>query len=169
VVLQYGVGAGARHAKFGQLGNVTDDSNVARTRLIDHLVWQVTPNFSGEAVVTWQRDKLPTGNVTWAMAGIRPVYALSEHLKLQAEATHGRIKPAGGGEAQRLTKFTFAPTLTAGKGYWSRPELRAFVTHAKWNKAAQLAAATGNTLSTTGAFGSNTSGTSFGFQVEGWW
>ena len=81
----------------------------------------------------------------------------------------GRVSPAGGGDAQTLSKITFAPTLTVGKGYWSRPELRAFITHAQWNSAAQAAAAPGSTLSTTGAFGSDTSGTSFGFQVESWW
>jgi maltoporin len=169
VVLQYGVGAGARHSKFGQVGNVTDGSDVKRTRILDHLWWQVTPSFGGEAVAVWQRDKLPTGNETWTMFGVRPVYALNDHLKLQLEATHGRVSPAGGGAARQLTKFTFAPTLTAGKGYWSRPELRAFITHAKWNGAAQAAASAGSTLSNTGPFGSDTSGTSFGFQVEAWW
>lgn len=169
VILQYGVGAGARHSKFGQVGNVTDDSSVTRTRVIDHLWWQVTPNFGGEAVAVYQRDKLPAGNETWTMIGARPVYALNDHFKLQLEATHGRVSPAGGGDAQTLSKITFAPTLTAGKGYWSRPELRAFITHAQWNTAAQAAAAPGSTLSSTGAFGSNTSGTSFGFQVESWW
>lgn len=169
VVLQYGVGSAARAAKFGQVGNVTDDSGVTRTRLFDHLVWQVTPEFSGEAYAVWQRDKLPSGNETWTAFGLRPVYALHENFKLQFEATHGRVSPAGGGTAQQLTKFTFAPAITSGKGYWSRPELRAFVTYAKWNKAAQAAASAGSTLSSTGVFGGSTNGTSYGFQVEAWW
>jgi len=169
VVLQYGVGAGARHSKFGQVGNVTDDSGVKRMRILDHLWWQVTPQFGGEAVAVWQRDKLPTGNETWTMFGVRPVYAINEHFKLQAELSHGRVSPAGGGASRNLTKLTFAPTLAVGKGYWARPELRAFVTHAKWNRAAQAAAVAGSPLSSTGVFGSDTSGTSIGFQVEAWW
>jgi maltoporin len=169
VILQYGVGAGARHAKFGQVGNVTDDSSVTRIRVMDHLWWQVTPSFGGEAIAVYQRDKLPAGNETWTMLGARPVYALTDYLKLQLEATHGRVSPAGGGAARNLSKITFAPTLAAGKGYWARPELRTFVTHARWNKAAQASAAPGSSLSSTGVFGPNTSGTSFGFQVEAWW
>lgn len=169
IILQYGVGSGARTSKFGQVGNITDDSNVTRTRILDHLWWQVTPQFGGEAVAVYQRDELPGGNETWTMVGARPSYAINEHVKLIVEATHGRVSPAGGGASQRLTKLTFAPTLSVGKGYWARPELRAFVTHARWNSAAQAAATPGSTLSSTGVFGTNTSGTSFGFQVEAWW
>jgi sucrose porin len=33
-----------------------------------------------------------------------------------------------------LTKVTVAPTLTFDSGYWSRPQLRFFVTYAKWDK-----------------------------------
>lgn len=168
VVLQYGVGSAARAAKFGQVGNVTDDSSVKRTRIFDHLVWQVTPEFSGEAFAVWQKDKLPGGNETWTAFGVRPVYALHENIKLQFEATHGKLSPVSG-ESRQLTKFTFAPALTVGKGYWSRPELRAFVTYAKWNNAAQSAASAGSAMSNTGVYGTATNGTSYGFQVEAWW
>ena len=166
IVLQYGVGAAARAGKFGQVGNVTDDSKVKRTRLIDLLRWQSTPEFGGEAYVLWQRDTLPAGHDTWTSFGVRPVYALSENFKLEFEATHGRVSLASGGDSQQLTKFTVAPTISSGKGYWARPDLRFFVTYAKWNDAAKKAGVAGGS---TGVFGNSTNGTTYGVQVEAWW
>lgn len=65
--------------------------------------------------------------------------------------------------AQRLDKFTLAPTLAMAPGFWSRPELRFYVTHARWNDAAAQANATN--------FGSGgqTSATIAGVQLETWW
>ena len=52
-------------------------------------------------------------------------------------------------------------TLSTGPGLMDRPEFRLYVTHAKWNKAA------GNVTGEPGYDG-QTSGTSFGAQVEVW-
>lgn len=163
--VQYGVGPGI---KIGGTDSLTLGSDVTRTRVFDTLYWQVTPEFGGSAVVLVQRDKSNAGTQTWTSIGARPVYALTENFKLQLEVGHDRITSVSGGPAQNLSKITFAPTVTAGKGFWSRPELRLFVTYAKWNTAAQQAAAAGSTLSSTGVFGGNTKGTSVGIQVETW-
>ncbi|MFD2270796.1 maltoporin [Undibacterium arcticum] len=163
--VQYGVGPGI---KIGGTGDIMQGSEVKRTRVFDNITWQVTPEWSGSAVALVQRDKSSAGTQTWTSFGVRPVYALTDNIKLQLELGHDRIKPAAGGDVQQLTKLTFAPTLAAGKAFWSRPELRAFVTYAKWNRAAQLAASAGTTLSSTGVFGGSTNGTSIGLQVETW-
>ena len=165
LALQYGVGPGM---VIGGTGDISLGSDYTRTRLVEQLIWQVTPDFSGSANLVVQRDKSNVGTQTWTSIGVRPVYALHENFKLQLDLGHDRITPAGGGAAQELTKLTFAPTLTVGKGFWSRPELRAFVTYAKWNDAARVAATPGSALSSTGVFGSNTKGTSVGVQVESW-
>ena len=115
-----------------------------------------------------QRDKsdVSGGSSTWTSLGVRPVYAVNDNFKLQFELGTDRVTSPTGGAAQRLTKLTFAPTLTAGKGYWSRPELRAFVTYGKWNDAATAAV---NKANESGpVYGKATSGTSFGLQVETW-
>ncbi|MFD2451219.1 carbohydrate porin [Ideonella paludis] len=57
--------------------------------------------------------------------------------------------------------MTLAPTLSINSDFWSRPELRLYVTHGQWNKAA------GNVTGQAG-FADKTSGTSYGAQVE-WW
>ena len=165
LALQYGVGPGI---KIGGTGDVTLGSEFTRTRIVDQLIWRVTPAFTGSANFVVQRDKLPLGTQTWTSFGVRPVYALYEHFKLQLDFGHDRIRPADGGPTQQLTKITLAPTLSWGKDVMSRPELRAFVTYATWNRAAQVAATPGSSLSESGVFGSHTNGVSVGVQIESW-
>ena len=160
VALQYGVGPGI---KIGGTGDLSLGSDVTRTRLLDIAVWQVTPNFSTSGNFVIQRDDSNAGSSTWTSVGFRPMYALTENLKLQLEIGHDQIRSGSGGATQKLTKITFAPTLAVARDFWSRPELRAFVTYARWNDAAQAAATPGSTLSPTGSFGANTSGISAGF------
>lgn len=163
--VQYGAGPGIL---IGGTADITLGSDVTRTRVFDQLIWQATPDLCGALVGLVQRDRSSAGTRTWATVGVRPVYSVTDNIKLQLDLGHDRIRPAGGGPTQKLTKITFAPTLTAGRGFWTRPELRAFVTYAKWNTAAQRAATPGSALSGTGVFGGNTNGTSAGLQVETW-
>ena len=163
--IQYGVGPGI---KIGGTDDIMLGSDVTRTRVFDQLIWQVTPDLTGSLIGLVQRTKSAAGTQTWTTVGVRPVYSLNENFKLQLDMGHDRISPAAGGAVQQLTKVTFAPTLTQGRGFWARPELRTFITYAKWNPAAQLAASTGSALSNTGVFGGNTNGTSIGVQVEAW-
>jgi maltoporin len=62
-----------------------------------------------------------------------------------------------------LNKITLAAALATGADFWSRPELRLYVTRANWNQAAAVANA--------GSFGANgkTSRTLVGVQYEVWW
>ena len=85
---------------------------------------------------------------------------MSRHFKLVGELGVSQYKPDGGSTA-RLTKFTIAPTLSIANDFWSRPEFRLYLTHARWNSAA------GN-VTGQAAFADKTSGTSAGAQVE-WW
>ena len=62
-----------------------------------------------------------------------------------------------------LTKATVALTAAAGRGPYSRPEMRLFYTYAKWNDAAKGWVAS-NTV-----YANNTSGSSVGIQAETWW
>ncbi len=161
--LQYGVGPGT---KIGGTGDITLGSEFTRTRVIDQLIWQITPKWIGSASFVVQWDKSNAGTQTWTSVGVRPVYVFHENFKLQLDAGHDRITPADAGAAQHLTKITLAPTFTPAKGFWRGTELRAFVTYAEWNKAAQAAAPAGSTLSRSGVFGGDTKGASIGVQIE---
>ncbi len=172
VGIQYGVGPGTGVGgpccdRIGSSGSTLLGSDVTRLRIFNDLVIQPTRQFSMEFVALMQRDKSNTGgSSTWTTLGARPVYAFTQNLKLQAELGTSRVTQANGGEALRLTKLTIAPTITMGESYWSRPELRAFVTYGKWNNAATAAVNASNNSGPV--YGNNTSGTSVGIQLETW-
>lgn len=173
VGLQYGVGPGTGIGgqccdRIGRAGDTTQGSDVTRLRVFDSLWIQPSARWSAEFVALMQKDKSAAagGTSTWTTLGMRPVYALTQNIKLQAELGIDRVTSASGGPAQRLTKLTLAPTLTMGQDYWARPELRAFITYGKWNDAATAAV---NKANESGpVYGNATSGTSVGLQVETW-
>ena len=131
---------------------------------------------------------------TWTI-GVRPVWNIVDYFKLQADFGYQSLTPKvayqgtnpGGPytntDTRNMFKMSFAPTFAplAGPGgsYYTRPELRLFVTYASWNKAAQVAdnyqsgAMNQGTCAATGTsnslFGCSTNGFTFGAQVEAWW
>jgi maltoporin len=179
--VQYGVGPGTGiggqgNGRIGSSGSTLLGSDVTRMRIFNDLVIQPTRDISMEFVALWQRDKSDgTGagagagtasTSTWTTLGVRPVYALAENVKLQAEVGVTNFKSSNSPDTARLTKITLAPTISMGRGYFDRPELRAFVTYGKWNDAATASV---NAANNSGpVYGSNTSGTSVGIQVEAW-
>jgi maltoporin len=172
VGVQYGVGPGTGiggqgNARIGSSGSTLLGSDVTRTRIFNDLVIQPTRDISMGMVALWQRDKSDLeGTSTWTTLGVRPVYALAENFKLQAEVGVTNFKSSSNPDTARLTKITLAPTISMGRGYWARPELRAFVSYGKWNDAATASV---NAANNSGpVYGSNTSGTSVGLQVEAW-
>lgn len=178
--VQHGVGPGTGVNgpccdRIGPSGTTSADSGVKRTRIFDHLWIQPTNKFSAEFIVLHQKDAGDAsagtpGVSAWTSLGARPGYALTRHLKLQAELGTDKVTSPTGGPAQRLTKLTVAPTITLdSSNYWSRPEMRFYITHAVWNDAAKNAV---NPPPGGGGLNPNantTSGTSAGVQVEAWW
>ena len=147
----------------GNVGNTTADSGVRGLRVVDSVNWQ-SGKFGGQALVLFQQDKDATGKkTTSATIGGRGTIGLTKNFKLVGELGYSQKKPDGA-PTQNLTKLTIAPTLSPNTDFWTRPELRLYVTTAKWNDAANAAAGTGG----VGGLGNKTSGTSYGAQVE-WW
>ena len=167
---QYGVGsASGVGSHMGNSSSTAFGSDVTQTRLFDDLVIQPTKEFSMEFAAVTQRVKSNAsgGTSTWNSLGVRPVYAIAKHVKLQMELGTDSVTSPTGGPTARLTKITLAPTIAMGESYWSRPELRLFVTHGMWNTAATAAI---NASNNSGAvYGNSTSGTSVGVQLEAWW
>jgi maltoporin len=155
--VQFAQGSAGLNANFGDL---TAGSKAKSWRIVESFIGQSGP-LGGQAIFLVASEKDGAGVKTdSATVGGRASYALSKNFKLVGEAGVSQYKPERG-ETARLTKFTFAPTLSVGPDFWSRPEFRAYVTHAKWNKAA------GN-VTGQAALADKTSGTSYGAQVE-WW
>jgi maltoporin len=153
-------------------------------RVIDHFQIQPAEKVTTAFVVVYQDSKKFYGNNDEKTAfgiGVRPAYYFSDYFKLQGDLGFGMTKIKGldgrpDGQTKQLTKITIAPTFNppAGPGgaYFTRPELRVFATYASWNKAAQADLFNQNTCATTGqstgVFGCDTSGFTFGAQVETW-
>lgn len=160
--LQYAQGSAGLNGNFG---NLAAPSGTKSVRVIDSITWQ-SGAFGGQAQLAFQNDRSDAGPKTDSVTvGGRASYALTRNFKLLAELGHSEKKPEGG-QTQKLTKFTFAPTLSTGPDFWNRPELRLYVTTARWNSAANTAAGAGGV---TGIGDGKTKGTSFGAQVEVWW
>jgi len=152
----------------GNFGTLTDGSDVKKWRLVDGYQFQFTENLGGQAIAMYESKKANAengGDATITSLGGRLSYAFTRNFKLLGEVGIDRVAPKGG-DAAHLTKFTIAPTLAGGKGFWDRPELRLYVTHANWNGAANTAAGASGL---TGIGDGKTSGTSYGVQAEFWW
>jgi maltoporin len=152
------------HAEVG--GNFQDLGGVGKkvTRIADTINWQSGP-LGGQAVVGMQTNQDEGSSVkrTDSSLGGRISYALNQNFKLLAEAGVTSSTFSDNSPKQTLNKITIAPTLAVGGDFWSRPELRFYVTRASWNKAA----ATAN--SATFGMNGKTSQTLAGVQYEIWW
>lgn len=155
--LQYAQGSANLNTSFG---GAADGSDVKGLRFTDAFSWQAGA-FGGQLMASYANNKANSGGSTLATTGGRVTYAITKHFKLVGEAGYSQLKPEGQA-AQKLTKLTLATTISTGPGFWNRPELRLYVTNAKWNDAA--AANKANGLQP----GKNR-GTSVGAQVEVWW
>jgi len=171
LAFQYGLGAFAHGSGNGpdQLlaGGTTGDR---QWRVIEHLVVNPAPEVSGAIALVYQDKSAPgptrKGSRTFS-AEIRPAYQPCDHFKLAADVFYQTISfkdPGPLDGTPTLVKLTAAPTFVLGRGYYARPELRFFATHAAWNDAAARAGTIGN-----GAFPTDRrSGWSFGASMELW-
>ena len=132
------------------------------TRIADSLSWQMGA-FGGQTLLSYQTNKDDKTGVETkdTSLGGRISYAFTKNFKLLVDAA--TTTRTGNGPDQRLDKLTIAPTLSVGPDFYSRPELRLYVTMSNWNDAAAAANA-----SSFGA-GGKTSRTVAGIQYEIWW
>lgn len=158
--LQTSQGHARIDGEFLGIDGVTGGQSVSR--IADSLNWQ-NGAFGGQTLLSYQTNKDDLTGVTTkdTSVGGRVSYAFSPNFKLLGEVgLTSRQAPTGD---QTLNKFTIAPTISIGQDFWSRPEVRFYVTKANWNDAAAVANA-----GTFGA-GGKTSSTLVGVQYEIWW
>jgi maltoporin len=172
LAIQYGKGGGTG---FGTLArfyypdfSLYHDPAESRFRLVDVLTVQPIESLGGQAAFVYQHDNLGNASsiTTWISAGARVAYAPVDHFKLIGEVGYDHVKKSNGADPQMLTKLTFAPAITGGKGFMSRPEIRLFYTWAMWNESARGATVDSGRLYTATT---KLSGAIFGLQGETWW
>ena len=166
LALQYGRDAG------GSLGNFNFTSaGQQRWRVVEQIQIQPSNRFSlmGTAVYEDTKNDASPNHQKWMSLGARPIWHWGDYLASAVEVGVDRVKYTDG-TTGNLSKLTIAPVmLRAGRGFFSRPELRLFATFAHWNQAAN-AAAGGNLVSGSGFTGSTTTaGRTIGAQLEAWW
>jgi maltoporin len=169
VALQYATGSQAGGGAGGVEFGANKDDTMAR--IVEQFVVEPAgTRFSAMGTFVYQvkKDGISGDKTKWTSIGARPQFHFADNLSLAAEIGYDQVNQDGQ-PSRHLTKFTIAPQISAGNGFWSRPVLRAYYTYAKWNGAAQAAANPGSALSSTGAFGSDTNGSTVGFQAEIWW
>ena len=147
---------------------MTASRQVRQWRLVESLTWQASA-LGGQVVALFGRHGQDVANGIAARyaemsVGGRVSYAVTPHIKLLAESGYMEKRPDGSG-TQRLAKLTLAPTWSTGPGFWNRPELRLYVTVARWNDAANAGAGLDGL---SGLGDGRTRGTSWGVQLETW-
>ncbi len=178
--VQYGKGGGTG---FGTLArfyypdfSLRWDPAESRFRFVDVLTIQPTAWYGQQTNFVYQRDNTGTGEsgavTSWYSAGTRASFGVLEHLKLLAEVGYDRVQKTNGSDPQWLLKATGAIAIAGARGFWGRPEIRAFFTYAQWDKAAAGATVDSGRLYTnpdpnTGVY--TLSGKIAGLQGEAMW
>jgi maltoporin len=168
--IQYGTGAASNFSSPGS-GTVVENptgfiNNQAQFLITEQLLLQPNDEFAIMPIFVYQRTK--DGNPLhpwqqWVSFGARPVVFFNKYLSLAFEGgfdhTHSQIAPVYDGW---LRKFTIAPQIGAGRKFFSRPVLRAFVTYGNWSDG--LRGFVGGI-----PFQNRTDGFTYGVQAETWW
>jgi len=163
--IQYGTGAASNFST--SIDDPTRFVNSSSRFLItEQVVVQPNERFAIMPIFVYQRTK--DGNPQhpwqqWVSFGARPEFFFTKYLSLAFEGgfdhTHSQIAPTYDGW---LRKFTIAPQIGAGRKFFSRPVLRAFMTYANWSDG--LRGFVGGI-----PFQNRTSGLTYGVQAETWW
>ena len=167
--IQYGTGAASNYSSNGAgvvIANPTAYINKSANLLFtEQVVYQPNDRFGIMPIFVFQRYK--DGNPQdgwshWVSFGARPEIFFTNHISLAIEGgfdqVHGNVPQFDGW----LRKITIAPQIGAGRKFFSRPVLRAFVTYANWSDG--LKGYIGGV-----PFQKRTDGLTFGVQTEHWW
>ena len=169
LAFQYGWGAGST------LNSFTNDeaSGSANTyRIVETLLVEPDPDWSMMFTAVWEKrvnqfGEGETQDQTWWSVGARPKYYFTDYINVALEAGFDSVdRDSDPNGARNLFKLTLAPQISAGRGFFARPALRAFITYANWNDSAAQAGviADGGENPFSG-----TDGITYGVQAEAWW
>ncbi len=148
-------------AGAGRAGGKTDDYSLVR--FTDMLIFAPNENVSGGAAFVYQVVDDGNTETTWMTIGARPQYHFDNYKSIAVELGYDMVSAdTGGNEVDNsLLKLTVAPQISAGKSFWARPALRAFVTYFSWDDDQNRDLGT--------AFDNEDSGVAYGVQLEAWW
>jgi maltoporin len=161
--LQYGTGAASNYST--SIDDPTRFENSSRRLLLtEQVLLQPNDRFAIMPIFIYQRSK--DGDPAhdwnqWVSFGARPEVFFTKYLSLAFEAGFDHTRSGTGRYEGWLRKFTIAPQIGAGRKFFSRPVLRAFLTYANWSDG--LRGFVGGT-----PFVNHTAGLTYGVQAETW-
>jgi maltoporin len=161
--VQYGTGPASNFST--SIDDPTSFINsTARFLVTEQVVLQPNDRFAVMPIFIYQRTK--DGNPQhdwnqWVSFGARPEVFFTKSLSLAFEGGFDYTRSRGQYDGW-LRKFTIAPQLGAGRKFFSRPVLRAFLTYATWSDG--LRGFVGGV-----PYLNRTSGLTYGVQAETWW
>jgi maltoporin len=161
--IQYGTGAASNYsASIDDPTPFLHDSK--RLLITEQVLLQPNDRFAIMPIFIYQRfkDGDPRHEWNqWVSFGARPEVFFTKYLSLAFEAGFDHTKSGSGQYEGWLRKFTIAPQIGAGRKFFSRPVLRAFLTYANWSDG--LRSFVGGT-----PFLTRTGGMTYGVQAETW-
>jgi maltoporin len=167
--IQYGTGAASNFSSNGS-GTVVAAPNpylngTAQLLVTEQVLIQPSDRFALMPIFVYQRSK--DGNPQhgwdqWVSFGARPEIFFTKHVSLAVEGGFDHTHSQSGGYDGWLRKFTIAPQIGAGRKFFDRPVLRAFLTYGDWSDG--LRGFVGGA-----PFVSKTNGFAYGLQAEHWW
>jgi len=173
--VQYGTGAASNFSNPGNGTTIPDPTQfINKTRqllVVEQMLLQPNEKFAIMPIFLYQQSK--DGNPQhdwneWVSFGARPEIFFTKYLSLAFEAgfdhTEGHVITQNGTPYVDgwLRKFTIAPQIGAGRKFFSRPVLRAFLTYANWSNG--FRGFVGGV-----PYQDRTSGLTYGVQAEAWW
>lgn len=166
--IQYGTGAASNFSSGGSgtiIPNPTPYINHSRQLLAtEQVVFQPNDRFAVMPIFLYQRTKDGDPQhdwVQWVSFGVRPEVFFTKHLSLTGDCGFDHTHLPGSYDGW-LRKCTIAPQIGAGRKFFSRPVLRAFVTFADWSDG--FRGFVGGV-----PFQNRTNGMTYGVQAEHWW
>ena len=175
---QYGTGAASNFSNPGNgttIATPTPFIDQSRQLLVtEQVVFQPNDRFAMMPIFVFQRTK--DGNPLhpwdeWVSFGARPEIFFTRYISLAFEGGFDHTHCLAGCMNQAdspigpydgwLRKFTIAPQIGAGRKFFSRPVIRAFLTYASWSEA--FRGLVGGV-----PFMNRTSGLTYGVQGETW-
>ncbi len=167
--IQYGTGAASNFSSNGS-GTVIANPNpflnsTAQLLAVEQVLIQPNDRLAIMPIFVYQRSK--DGNPRdgwdqWISFGVRPEVFFTKFLSLAMEGGFDHTHSIAGQYDGWLRKFTIAPQIGAGRKYFSRPVLRAFLTYGDWSDG--LRGFVGGV-----PFANKTNGFTYGVQAEHWW
>ena len=143
---------------------IPDQPGSWRFRVTESFVAQPWENFSISPAVVYQYTDYNNaqGDRQWISAGVRPIYHFNKYFSLAFEPGMDHVDDSGIHQSGTLWKFSLAPQVSLGNQFFSRPVIRAYVTYATWTESYKGSVG-GND------FANETSGWTWGMQMETWW